>query len=89
MTDTPAPAHFCTDYSPDIQAQGDCRNCGHTHATHHPAMPSVQEAVKVLLDACARREPMVAAYDDDVFLSPRDLHQFRDALTALSEEAKP
>lgn len=29
--------HFCTDYDPDIQAQGDCRNCGHTYETHHEA----------------------------------------------------
>ena len=24
----------CKGYSPDIQAQGDCRNCGHTYDAH-------------------------------------------------------
>jgi hypothetical protein len=48
------------------------------------AMPWVQEAVKVLLDACNHREPMVAAYDDDVFLSTHDLDQFRETLNALA-----
>ena len=25
---------ICNSYCPDIQAQGDCRNCGHTYAAH-------------------------------------------------------
>ena len=33
----------CTQYSPDIQAQGDCRNCGHTYASHPPAPQGAPE----------------------------------------------
>lgn len=25
----------CEDYSPDIESQGDCRNCGHSYRSHH------------------------------------------------------
>lgn len=29
----------CKRYSPDIQAQGDCRNCGHSYDAHHITRP--------------------------------------------------
>lgn len=40
----------CPGYSPDIQAMGDCRHCGHTAEAHDPpATP--QQAAKVLPDS--------------------------------------
>ena len=34
----------CENYSPDIQAQGDCRNCGNSYRSHHADLKNVESS---------------------------------------------